>query len=52
MNTKSRFRPTAARPARKPAKKFKSFRHSSELAPKALKTQGRRRPSRWPRRGV
>lgn len=39
MNTKSRFRPTAARPARKPAKKFTAFHHSSELAPKVLRAQ-------------
>lgn len=39
MNTKPSFRPSAARPARKPARKFESFQHSSELAPKALKTQ-------------
>ena len=32
MATKSNFRPSAARPARKPAKKFSAFRHSSELA--------------------
>lgn len=34
MNTKSSFRPT-----RKPAKKFETFTHSSELNPKALKAQ-------------
>lgn len=39
MATKSSFRPSAARPARKPARKFETFKHSSELAPKALKTQ-------------
>lgn len=39
MATKSNFRPTAARPARKPARKFETFRHSSELAPKALRVQ-------------
>lgn len=39
MATKSNFRPSAARPARKPARKFETFRHSSELAPKALKTR-------------
>lgn len=39
MATKSSFRPSAARPARKPAKKFESFRHSSELAPKVLRVQ-------------
>lgn len=39
MATKPSFHPSAARPARKPAKKFETFRHSSELAPKALKTR-------------
>lgn len=39
MNTKSSFRPSAARPARKPARKFESFQHSSELAPKAIGAQ-------------
>lgn len=39
MNTKSSFRPSAARPARKPARKFESFQHSSELAPKVLRAQ-------------
>lgn len=39
MATKSNFRPTAARPARKPAKKFTAFHHSSELAPKVIRAQ-------------
>ena len=39
MNTKSSFRPSAARPARKPARKFETFRHSIELAPKAIRAQ-------------
>lgn len=39
MATKSSFRPSAARPARKPAKKFEVFHHSSELAPKTLRVQ-------------
>ena len=39
MNTKSSFRPSAARTARKPVKKFDTFRHSSELAPKAFKAE-------------
>lgn len=39
MATKSNFRPSAARPARKPAKKFTAFHHSSELAPKAIRAQ-------------
>lgn len=39
MATKFSFRPSAARPARKPARKFKSFQHSSELAPKVLRAQ-------------
>lgn len=39
MATKSNFRPSAARPARKPARKFESFQHSSELAPKAIRAQ-------------
>lgn len=37
MATKFSFRPSAARPARKPARKFETFRHSSELAPKVLR---------------
>lgn len=39
MAIKSNFRPSAARPARKPARKFESFQHSSELAPKAIRAQ-------------
>lgn len=39
MNTKSSFRPTAARTARKPVKKFTTFHHSSELTPKAFKAE-------------
>ena len=39
MAPKSSFRPSAARPARKPARKFETFRHSSELAPKVLRAQ-------------
>lgn len=39
MATKSNFRPSAARPARKPARKFESFQHSSELAPKVIRAQ-------------
>lgn len=39
MATKFSFRPSAARPARKPARKFESFQHSSELAPKAIRAQ-------------
>lgn len=39
MATKSNFRPSAARPARKPARKFESFQHSSELAPKVIRVQ-------------
>lgn len=39
MNTKSSYHPSAARPARKPAKKFSAFRHSSELAPKVIRAQ-------------
>lgn len=39
MATKFSFRPSAARPARKPARKFESFQHSSDLAPKAIRAQ-------------
>lgn len=39
MAPKSSFRPTAAHPARKPAKKFTAFHHSSELAPKVIRAQ-------------
>ena len=39
MATKSNFRPSAARPARKPARKFETFRRSSALAPKVLRAQ-------------
>lgn len=39
MNTKSSYHPSAARPARKPAKKFETFQHSSELAPKVIRAQ-------------
>lgn len=39
MNTKSSFRPSAARTARKPVKKLETFRHSSELNPKAFKAE-------------
>lgn len=38
MNTKSSYRPTAARTS-KPVKRFTTFRHSSELAPKAFKAE-------------
>lgn len=38
MNTKSSYRPTAARTS-KPLKKLETFRHSSELNPKALKAE-------------
>lgn len=38
MNTKSSYRPTAARTS-KPVKKFTTFRRSSELAPKAFKAE-------------
>lgn len=38
MNTKSTYHPTAARTS-KPAKKFTTFHHSSELSPKAFKSE-------------
>ena len=38
MNTKSSYRPTAARTS-KPLKKLETFRHSSELNPKAFKAE-------------
>lgn len=38
MNTKSSYRPTAARTS-KPVKKFTTFHHSSELNPKAFKVE-------------
>jgi hypothetical protein len=38
MNIKSSYRPTAARTS-KPVKKFTTFRHSSELNPKAFKAE-------------
>ena len=38
MNTKSSYRPTAARTS-KPLKKLETFRHSSELNPKAFKAK-------------